>query len=364
MPNPACRRALNDLVPALPLTGCNSNVPPLDSPGLALQRYLSGRRTSQEERENRPDPVRTLLERVQASPASEVYKAAFQRYKEALPTEVQIPLTLGGPMAVGLGMSSPIEVGLTTLHTYGMPYIPGSAIKGVCRDVAEELNKLPENHEGYITDEQLRCLFGDQKNAGRCVFYDAWYIPEGDCKPFHRDVVTVHHPDYYQQKNNAWPTDFDDPNPVPFIVVKPGARFLFAIKPSSSEWADFVKNMLVHAMTTHGVGGKTNAGYGWFDTSHSSTNAPKQGVGSAPQGSETVWEPCDVVKKRDKRNGFTVTVKHDEDRLTLSQGEWNKLTAKWDNNLRNAVLQDNKKVRATIHDANGKRTVVALEPEG
>jgi len=333
---------------------------------LALQRYLSGRRTSQEERENCPDPVRTLLERVQASPASEVYKAAFRRYKAVLPTEVQIRLTLGGPMAVGLGMSSPIEVGLTTLHTYGMPYIPGSAIKGVCRDVAEELAKLPREEAGHVSAEQFLDLIGDQKSAGLCVFYDAWYVPDSvGGKPFHRDVVTVHHPDYYRQKNDAWPTDFDDPNPVPFIVVKPGAKFLFAVKPPAPEWADFVRNLLIHALTTHGVGGKTNAGYGWFeDPSRSRTNAPKQGVGSAPQESVTVWELCDVAKKRDKRNGFTVTVKHDEDRLMLSQGEWNKLTAKWDNNLPKAVLQGNKKVRATIHDANGTRTVVALEPVG
>lgn len=288
MPNPACQRALNDLVPALPLTGCNSNVPPLDSPGLALQRYLSGRRKSQEERENRPDPVRTLLERVQASPASEIYKAAFQRYKASLPGAVQIPLTLGGPMAVGLGMSSPIEVGLTTLHTYGMPYIPGSAIKGVCRDVAEELAKLPREEEGHVSAEQFLDLIGDQKSAGLCVFYDAWYVPEGDCKPFHRDVVTVHHPDYYRQKNDAWPTDFDDPTPVPFIVVKPKAEFLFAIKPPSSEWAGFVKDLLVHAMTTHGVGGKTNAGYGWF-------KEPDEGTPPPPPPPPLAWPDVTIT---------------------------------------------------------------------
>jgi len=196
---------------------------------------------------------------VQASPAPEVYKAAFRRYRELLSDGVQVTLQLGGPLAVGLGMSSPLEVGLTLNHTYGMPVIPGSAIKGVCRDVAEALVR-----EGHITAEQFTDLIGDTSHEGLCVFYDAWYVPAGDCRPFHRDVVTVHHPEYYQNNGAKWPTDFDDPTPVPFLVVKPGARFLFAVKPPAPEWADFVRDLLIYAMTTHGVGGKTRAGYGWF----------------------------------------------------------------------------------------------------
>ncbi len=284
------------------------------NPGLALQRYLTVNGDNHA-------AATALLDRVQASPASEVYKAAFQRYKEALPSDVQIPLTLGGPMAVGLGMSSPIEVGLTILHTYGMPYIPGSAIKGVCRDVAEALNKLPENHEGYITAEPLRCLFGDQKNAGLCVFYDAWYVPDSvGGKPFHRDVVTVHHPDYYQQKNDAWPTDFDDPNPVPFIVVKPEARFLFAIKPPSPEWADFVKNLLVHAMTTHGVGGKTNAGYGWFKEPDEGTPPPPPPV-TWPNVTMTLRVQTGEVSCANPAGPGKATCKSTDLKLTEEQAE-------------------------------------------
>jgi CRISPR-associated protein Cmr6 len=323
------------------------------NPGLALQRYLT-------DNGDNHGAAKALLERVQASPAPQVYKTAFQRYKAALPNPLQIELTLGGPMALGLGMSSPLEVGLTTLHTYGMPYIPGSAIKGVCRDVAEALRT-----EGHVGAEQFLTLIGDQKNAGMCVFYDAWYIPEGDCKPFHRDVVTVHHPAYYQQKGAAWPTDFDDPNPVPFIVVKPGARFLFAVKLPSPEWEGFVTKLLVHAMTTHGVGGKTNAGYGWFEApAGHGTVREQENQGAEPRTPEQVWPACAGEKKPDKRGGFSITLKHANERVMLTQSEWTKLTSRWSTEVRRAVEQGSKTVRATIKDVNGKKTVMAIEPEG
>lgn len=223
-----------------------------DNPGLALARYLK-------ETGDEHGSAKELLESVAKSSAPEAYRAAFERYKAAVANHVQVSLELAAPLAVGLGTASPLEVGLATLHTFGMPVIPGSAVKGVCCDAAEALRK-----SGQITDDQLAAVFGNQKRAGMAVFFDAWYDPSSvEGKPFHRDVVTVHHPGYYQKHDN-WPSDFDDPTPVPFIVVKPKAKFLFAVQPPNPDWADWMKNLLVHAMTTHGVGGKINAGYGWF----------------------------------------------------------------------------------------------------
>lgn len=268
MGNQACRKPLLEIATARAFS----------HPGLALSRYLTQNGDNREK-------AKDLLNRVAASQPSEVYKAAFARYRAALPKPVQLELELGGPLALGLGISSPLEVGLTTLHTYGMPVIPGSAIKGVCRDYAEQLLD-PKS-------EQFLALIGSQEWAGLCIFYDAWYVPgsaAGD-RPFHRDVVTVHHPGYYQGKG-AWPTDFDDPNPVPFVVVKPGSRFLFALRPPAPEWADFVEKLLVHAMTKHGVGGKINAGYGWFKQPNAAGASPSGGQAAAakePTASEATW---------------------------------------------------------------------------
>ncbi len=261
-------------------------------------------------------------------------------------------------------MSSPLEVGLTTLHTYGMPVIPGSAIKGACRDTAEALMK-----EGRVTQEQFDAVIGDQKSAGLCVFYDAWYVPDSvGGKPFHRDVVTVHHPDYYQQRNNAWPTDFDDPTPVPFIVVKPGAKFLFAVKLPECEtdekrqkWADFVKKLLIHAMTTHGVGGKVNAGYGWFKAPMGTDGPPTH---DSPEAEASLWSACSVSKRPDRRSGFSIVLKSESGRLELTQSDWSRITAKWPTEKRRAAEQGKATVRASVRQIGNKMTAVSIEPEG
>ena len=43
------------------------------------------------------------------------------------------------PFATGLGNEHPLENGFAFLNPYGLPYLPGSGVKGVVRRAAEEL---------------------------------------------------------------------------------------------------------------------------------------------------------------------------------------------------------------------------------
>ena len=184
--------------------------------------------------------------------ADDTYRMAFARFQTAMRARgaLCVTATLGGPLAVGLGNESPTETGLTLNRVYGMPVIPGSAIKGACRRAAA----------GQGADS----IFGSSDAGGTAIFHDAWYDPTGDTRsPFVRDTVTVHHPEYYRTKGGVFPTDFDDPNPVSLIVVRPGARFLFALELPCTDWSPFAEAMLLHTLTEIGIGGKTNAGYGW-----------------------------------------------------------------------------------------------------
>lgn len=249
-------------------------------PGLALQRYLSGHKPK--ERDNQETmPEEKLLDEIVQLGASEVYKAAFlrwQRFAQSQPADrarLCFSLTAAAPIAIGLGNASPLEVGLTLHHTYGMPILPGSALKGLCRRGALYLKA-----EGKLNDQHLKILFGTGGDkdaaAGAVVFYDAWYDPESPkgkekSKPFHRDVITVHHPQYYQSRGKTPPTDFDDPNPVPFLVIKPGARFLFALDAEKQGWARLAQQILVWSLVNLGVGAKTNAGYGYFAPNETKT---------------------------------------------------------------------------------------------
>ena len=264
--------------------------------GLLLQRYLTAHKPKQ--RDNTQDtPEEMLLDQATGVKVSEVYRAAFRRWRkfaEQTPAgraRVHFTVQAVAPIAIGLGDASPLEVGMRLHHTYGMPLLPASALKGLCRRVARLLH-----HESKLSDDAIDALFGfsreKQAAAGAVVFYDAWYVPcSAGGAPFHRDVITVHHPAYYGSGEVA-PTDFDDPTPVPFLVVKPGARFLCVLDAPNRQWADFAQKMLLWGLENLGVGAKTNAGYGYL--------APPETAAAASarpmlQANEQVWQQAYIT---------------------------------------------------------------------
>ncbi len=264
--------------------------------GLLLNRDLS-------QHDDTHAGAKELYKKAQDTAVGEVYRKAVARWKsmvQSLPHTCLFTATAATPIAVGLGNESVLEVGLTIHHTYGVPIIPGSALKGLCRRGALRLEA-----EGRITRQQKDTLFGfsaenGDASAGYITFWDALYDPESvSGKPFHRDVITVHHPDYYSsQGRDACPTDFDDPNPVPFLVVRPGARFLFALTAPDDSWAEFTQKLLQWCLREMGVGAKTNAGYGYFAVGDSVARSPEakrqtpQPV-PPPEPSKEVW--TDVI---------------------------------------------------------------------
>jgi len=276
----------------------------ISNAGLALDRYLQAHKPiDKKERDDLVKQHKTtyeeeLLDSVALVGSNSPYEAAFQRWKDWLVMNscVTLEATLASSLAVGLGNESPLEVGLTVHHTYGMPIIPGSAIKGVClrgakrwqQQKQQELKRSMDagtigagelSKQIEVIGKQLLVLFGDTAQKSSFVFWDAWYDPESPDdargKPFHRDVITVHHPKYYQGAD-AWPTDFDDPTPIPFLVVRPGARFLFAISAPTKEWGKFAKNLLSWCLQNLGIGGKTNAGYGYFTETSVETQSEEE----------------------------------------------------------------------------------------
>jgi CRISPR/Cas system CMR subunit Cmr6 (Cas7 group RAMP superfamily) len=86
------------------------------------------------------------------------------------------------------------------------------------------------------------------------------------------DVVTPHHRDYYEGKLDA-ATDTESPVPVYFPAVRPQREtdyFTFPLIPLARVVENdlaLAKNWLAQGLTLFGLGGKTGAGYGWFDTS-------------------------------------------------------------------------------------------------
>jgi CRISPR-associated protein Cmr6 len=163
-------------------------------------------------------------------------------------------------IVVGLGGETVLETDLTLHHLYGIPLIPGSALKGLTRAyVTGEVYKSKKIEDD---DPVVQRLFGTQKDAGSVIFFDAMPV-DGKIK-IDLDIMNVHYPKYYGEKQ--LPTNNQDPNPVTFLTVT-NTTFLFALAPRRSKDTEDVTlaiGWLQDALRQYGVGGKTSAGYGYF----------------------------------------------------------------------------------------------------
>jgi CRISPR-associated protein Cmr6 len=167
-------------------------------------------------------------------------------------------------MVIGIGEKGPLEVGLTLNHTWGVPYIPGSALKGIAAATASKLLQDPawlgpkDPSSSTEAGESYEHMFGLVSQKGCVVFHDAWWDPKGErCLPLKPDVMTVHHADYYQK--DAPPSDTDSPNPVSFVSVI--GTYLIVLE-GESEWCEAAADILRIGTKDFGIGAKTRAGYG------------------------------------------------------------------------------------------------------
>jgi CRISPR-associated protein Cmr6 len=158
-----------------------------------------------------------------------------------------------GRMIVGIGTACIRETGISLLRTWGVPFIPGTALKGVASSMAR-------SHAGETWAPGApahRALFGDPLHGGCVTFHDAWWLP-AEWLPLDLDVMTVHHGDYYAG-GNAAPCDWDEPTPVAFITAR--GKYLVALS-GPAAWVEAAGALLAIALTELGIGAKTAAGYG------------------------------------------------------------------------------------------------------
>jgi len=97
------------------------------------------------------------------------------------------------------------------------------------------------------------------------------------------DVVTPHHTKYYQgERGYETAPDTEDPVPVFFPAVRAQGKegyFTFPIIPlrlATKGDQTNAKRWLANGLELLGVGAKTNAGYGWFDTSEALQESVRQ----------------------------------------------------------------------------------------
>ncbi|MDX2077237.1 MAG: type III-B CRISPR module RAMP protein Cmr6 [bacterium] len=220
------------------------------------------------------------------------YQAYKQRWFALTEGSARFQTNLRGRMVVGLGGKNPLEFGITLDRLTGLPYIPGSALKGLARSYAlltiyadakrrgieEPLDKFEEKimqgeYQSELLVKHFYDAFGTTENAGSCIFYHAIPIfKKDDTIPiFVLDVMTPHFADYYtDQRKMTAPSDDLQPVPITYVCVREGLSFDFAIglRTRTSflnlDVHEQAWNWLQSGLTEMGIGAKTAQGYGVF----------------------------------------------------------------------------------------------------
>jgi len=221
------------------------------------------------------------------------------------------PLTPEHRMIVGLGGGSVYETSITLHHTYGFPYIPASAIKGIIRsylinslwgtkasseDEAFEESKAmcdifgtPEKGSFYARtfkeDEKQfgkdisKYRYGIKGKAGDLIFFDAYPLSAPQVVS---DIMNPHYPDYYGDNTNTVPpADWQSPKPILFLTVEATTfqfmvglkrgKAAFDLKFKSNEETKYdgavleeIERIIKDALDHQGIGAKTAVGYGYM----------------------------------------------------------------------------------------------------
>lgn len=310
-----------------------------DLPGLWEKNDHAGREAWQK--------VATL--RVQDKQLMQAIAARQQRLAamQARVTVWQCEAEATAPFTTGLGNEHPLENGFSFLNPYGLPYLPGSGVKGVVREAARQLAEgLWEDSRGWdkepvgaftvkeggqerkIPLTALEVLFGRETPEGesdhfRGVFTFWDVVPEIAGKELRVEVMTPHQSHYYQQSAkkesglSTTPHDSGQPNPILFLTVPPGSKFAFTVTCDlhrldrcaqklleNERWRELLEGAFGQAFDWLGFGAKTAVGYGAMKRVEARPAAPSGGAqvtagAGAPESkaappvfaaNEQVWE--------------------------------------------------------------------------
>lgn len=277
-------------------------------PGLILRRYLA----DQSDTEKRKALL--LLDAARQAATSKllksIYEEAFLRWSSSFTDGAghrSKSVATRGRLIIGLGSESVLETGLRLDHTYGVPIIPGSALKGLashyCHDVwgQRRNTSAPEENTPFRRGGDYHSLlFGTTEDGGVITFHDAWILPDSLGNALLLDVMTPHHPKW--QLDEAPPTDFDSPVPIPFLSVAGSFDVRLSWSGPSSDqaeaWTKLTMQILTEALSEWGVGGKTSSGYGRLVSLGSTRGSQYQPPASAAAPKTVLPKPGGTVPAR------------------------------------------------------------------
>ena len=252
---------------------------PHSHPGLLLQRGL-GEAGGEGNDQAKADHIASVCR----SRPGKFYEHAYARWKRVTKDASRfrsVTLKVESRLFIGLTGGGVLETGCVIGHSHGVPYLPGSGIKGVVSAHARERFRTAGDGRAVVNaharerldtadDGKAVCdeLFGAPADecrpgglSGLVIFHDAWWVPGSAEHPLVQEVVTTHHPKYYGEEGRTPATDFD--SPVPNAQVAVHGAFLFVLE-GPVAWLVLAEQMLIAALSTRGAGARTRTGYGRF----------------------------------------------------------------------------------------------------
>lgn len=199
-----------------------------------------------------------------ASQAVKLLATIHQRQEQTLDrmrgSGTTLQATLETRFATGLGGPHPTETGFTFERSIGVPYLPGSSVKGLARAAADLRGEGDTKKETLFGPNQVRAE--SRAWAGDLVFLDAY---PATWPRLELDIINCHHPLYYGGKR-SYPAETEDPVPVYFLTVAAGTRFTFRVLSRSGDpkSASDGAELLRFGLKELGAGAKTAVGYGAF----------------------------------------------------------------------------------------------------
>lgn len=184
----------------------------------------------------------------------------FQARTAAGPAYRRVLLaTATSPTICGMGERTPGENGLTLHPVFGVPYIPGTSLKGILRAwVLSQGWGAPWEAGG----DHFRALFGEGGDQGAAAGVDILdALPRLETGMLVVDVLTPHFADYYQGRDA--PLGWKGPNPVRFLAASASVRYRIVLE-GDPDWVGKASEWLGLALKERGVGAKSRAGYGRF----------------------------------------------------------------------------------------------------
>ena len=189
----------------------------------------------------------------------------------------------------GMGREHPLENGFTWHHSLGVPYLPGTGVKGVLRAWLREEGKQEE------------AWFGSQGDASRVTLLDM--LPTAPPQ-LAVEIMTPHYSPYYQ--NGEAPGDWHSPNPISYLAVDAGATWQLGIlpapgqRPVTKEDVVRLKAELLEALDWLGAGAKTATGYGQFREDQEVAKAQKAAAEQQARETEARRKKEEEDRKREQ----------------------------------------------------------------